>query len=136
MMNREEVARELASVARDLTAADVNLHDEYVKIFKSVAAKVEKTLKGVKGVEKTSRRERDRGKDYTFVVELSGYTRGDLEASGSVYVSFSMGAYKHFVMVDGKRADWGRGSTRLMEMEFEQLVPVDTIRAHVERLFG
>lgn len=136
-MDKQKVAKELVMIARGLMAAsDINLADEMMKVFKAILPKVEKMVKGVKGVEKTSTRDRDRGRDYTLVVEMQGYTRSDLEASGSVYIIFSLGGNKHYVLVDGKRPDWGAGSTKLMEMEFETVVPMSAIQAHVQRLFG
>jgi len=137
-MNREAVAKELLAVARDLTAAsDIDLMPEYRDMFKKVARKVQAAVKSAKGVDKAEVSIDTIGSGLVyFKVNATGYTKGDLEAEAVVFVSIGLRDGKNLIWVEGKRPDWGKYFEKIYTDKFDTVIPMGTIVAQVETIFG
>jgi len=136
-MNRKKIAKELVIIARQLTAAsDIDLKPYYAKMYYDVGKEIAKALKGIKGVLGVDIRSVTTGGDYGVSIDLSGFTRSDLEAEANVFVSFGIKKGPHIYIVNGKRVDWGKYATKLDEGEFTDVVPLRKIEGVVKRIFG
>lgn len=128
-MDRQMIARELVRVARDLTAADVNMFDALVKTYRKLGNLVSGKVSSIKYLEGQTRDdEKIRPRNYNRMMSWEGYTRGDMQAKVNLFLQFE--GIDTYVDLEVE-TPYGK-NTWIKGEKFEGILPVDKIVRMIE----
>lgn len=114
---------------------DINMSDEYNKMFTKIVNSIVKKVKSVKGVESSRLVDKARSDYKMFIINVKGYTKSDFEAESTIVLEFRY-TDDHYVRIDSKRPDWGKFEHNQMDENFKEVIPVGKILNYVNQTFG